>query len=75
MGGPMQTQAVFLLKTPVDPASLSLLMISWPKTLPGSCWPVAWLPCQVVGNDWRRWEWGDLIGQVFTAFSPQGLGM
>lgn len=74
VGGPMQTQAIFLPKTPVVLASLSLLMISWPKTLPGSCWPVAWLPCQVVGKDWRRWEWGDLIGQVFTAFS-QGLGM
>lgn len=50
---PMHTQAIFLPKTPVDLASLSLLITSWPKTSPGSCWPVAWLPYQVVGRDWR----------------------
>lgn len=46
----MQTQAISLPKTPVDPASLSPLTTFWPKTSPGSCWPVAWLPCQVAGE-------------------------
>lgn len=54
VGSPRQTQAIFLPKTSVDLASLSLLIISWLKTWPGSCWPVAWLLCQVVGKDWGR---------------------
>lgn len=47
----MHTQAVFLPKTPVHLASLSLLITSWPKTFPGSCWPVAWLPYQVTTSE------------------------
>lgn len=56
MGGPIQTQAIFLPKTTVALASLSLLITSGPKTLPGICWPVAWLPCQVAGKNLRREE-------------------